>query len=174
MAAAAPLGASTARASAAPAKASSTAITAAVAAKILTATIIAVISAVRTSVLLRWIELAKVLRSRSVRFRLALFRFRLRRAGSIQLRLALTRGFVLVTVREISMQRLFVRDALLRGVVRAYGSRLIGAVRVGDRFARQSLHERSRRRKARYLRRGALAHGLVCSLLDFDVAHDAI
>ncbi len=81
-------------------------------------------------------------------------------------------GLVLMTVREISMQRLFVRDALLRGVVRAYGSRLIGAVRVGERFARQSLHERSRRRNHRYLRRVPMAMVVIVVLKIFEDVAD--
>jgi hypothetical protein len=110
-------------ASTAPAKASTTTIAATVAAEILSAAaIIAVIDA-RTRVLLRWIELTKILRSGGVRLRLALLRFALRQAISFRLTSGVpfvtSRGVVMMFVREIRVQRLFVRDSLLRGIIRA-------------------------------------------------------
>jgi hypothetical protein len=110
---------SAAAAPTAPAPASSaSAITTAIAAEVLSA---AVAAALRTRIFLRGIELAKILRGRSVRIRLALLSFRV----GIPVRLSFAvsvrscRSAVFVFVREVRMQRLFVRNGLLRGVIRA-------------------------------------------------------
>ena len=79
---------------------------------------------------------------------------------------------MLVPVREICVQRLFVGDGLLHGVVCAYGSRLIGTVRVGERFAGQSLHKRSRRRNHRCLRRVPMAMVVIVVLEIFEDVAD--
>jgi hypothetical protein len=108
--------------SATPAKASSTAIAATVAAEILSAApITAFIAGAR--VFLRGIELPKILRSRGVRFRLAILRFGLRQPISFRLTSArpfvTQRWVVLMLVREIRVQRLLVWDCLLRLVIGA-------------------------------------------------------
>jgi hypothetical protein len=107
-----------------PAKTSSPAIASTVAAEVLsTAAIVAFVATIRARIFLRGIELAKVLWGGSVRFRLALFRFGLRRAISLRLTSAValvTQGLiVLMLVREIRVQRLLVRDCLLRLVIGA-------------------------------------------------------
>ncbi len=108
----------TATASTAPPPASSaSAIAPAIAAKALSA---AIIGAFRARVFLRGIELTKILWSRSVRIRLALLRFRVGPAIFVRLSFAVSllgRGVVFVLVREVRMQRLFMRYGLLRGVV---------------------------------------------------------
>ena len=106
--------------SAAPAKTSSTAIATTFAAEVLsTAAIIAFVT--RARVFLCGIELSKILRSGGVGFRLALFRFGLKRAISLRLTSAVLfvtqRRIVLMLVREIRVQRLLVRDSLLRFVI---------------------------------------------------------
>src|SRR6266850_464179 len=77
----------------------------------------------RARIFLRRIELAKVLWGGSVRFRLALFRFGLRRSISLRVTSAVAlvaQGLiVLMLVREIRVQRLLVRDCLLRFVIGA-------------------------------------------------------
>jgi hypothetical protein len=108
--------------STAPAKASSAAIAATVAAEVLSAAaIIAFVAWAR--VFLRGIELPKILRSRRVRFRLALLGFGLRQAISFRLTSAVPfvtqRRLVLVLVGEICAQRLLVGDSLLREVISA-------------------------------------------------------
>jgi hypothetical protein len=107
-----------------PAKTSSPAIASTVAAEVLSAAaIVAFVATIRTRIFLRGIELAKVLWGGSVRFRLTLFRFGLRRAISLRLTSAValvTQGLiVLMLVREIRVQRLLVRDCLLRFVIGA-------------------------------------------------------
>src|SRR5579859_1502411 len=149
--------ASTSAASPAPAKASSTAVAAAVASKVLSAA--AIIAAVGAGILLRRVKLSKILRSGCVRFRLALFGLRLWHAIGVRLTVAvcfLRVGLVVfVLAREIGMHRLFPRNGLLRGVIRVERGWLIGAVRVGQRFAGQSFHQggsgRNRRRCVRPL-----------------------
>jgi len=80
----------------------------------------AVIAAIGARVFLRGIVLAKVLRSRGVRFRLALLRFSVGLAISVQLSFAVSflSGSV-VPVHEVRMHRFFVRNSLLCGVIRA-------------------------------------------------------
>jgi hypothetical protein len=107
-----------------PAKTSSPAIASTVAAEVLsTAAIVTLVAALGTRIFLRGIELAKVLWGGSVRFRLAFFRFGLRRSISLRLTSTValvTQGLiVLMLVREIRVQRLLVRDCLLRLVIGA-------------------------------------------------------
>jgi hypothetical protein len=136
------LRASTATTSTATAEATSTAavattVGAAIAAKILSTAIVAG----GTRIFLRRIVLAKILRSRGVRFRLALFRLFLHCA--VFRRLAFAMGFIaqgrvmFVLVSKIGVHGLFVGNGLLRSIVGAWRSDLIGAVRIGERLARQ-------------------------------------
>jgi len=105
-----------------PAKTSSPAIATTVTTEVLSAAAIVAFVA-RARIFLRRIELAKVLWGGSVRFRLALFRFGLRRSISLRVTSAValvTQGLiVLMLVREIRVQRLLVRDSLLRLVIGA-------------------------------------------------------
>ena len=110
--------------STAPAKASSTAIATTVAAEVLCAAAIGtLVAALGTRIFLRGIELPKILRSGGVGFRLALLRFGLKRAISLRLtsavRLVTQRRIVLMLVGEIRVQRLLVRNGLLREVISA-------------------------------------------------------
>src|SRR5258706_11522508 len=107
-----------------PAKPSSPAIATTLTAEVLPpAAIVAFVATIRTRIFLRGIELAKVLWGGSVRFRLALFRFGLKRAISLRLtsavRLVTQRRIVLMLMREIRVQRLLMRDSLLRLVIGA-------------------------------------------------------
>ena len=105
-----------------PAKTSSSAIATTVTTEVLSAAAIVALVA-RARIFLRRIELAKVLWGGSVRFRLALFRFGLRRSISLRVTsavaLVIQRLIVLMLVREICVQRLLVRDCLLRLVIGA-------------------------------------------------------
>ena len=110
--------------SAAPAKTSSTAIATTVAAEVLcAAAIVTLVAAIGTRIFLCGIELPKILRSGGVGFRLALFRFGLRRAISLRLTSSVLfvthRRIVLVLMREIRVQRLLMRDSLLLAVIGA-------------------------------------------------------
>lgn len=116
------LRASSTAASPAPAKAPAAAIAATVATEVLSAAIIAVIAA-RTRVFLGGVVLAKILRGGGVGLGLTLLRFALGSTITVQLRYRLsfvaTGALVMMLVSEIRVQRLFVRDRLLCGIISA-------------------------------------------------------
>jgi hypothetical protein len=136
------LRASPATASTPAAKASSAAaIATTVAAAIIAAVISTVGATLGARIFLRGIELAKILRSRGIRFWLTLFWFGRGRAIFVGLAVAVvfhfSGGVVFVLVREVRVHRLFERDGLLRGVIGTQRSGLIGTVRVGERLTGQ-------------------------------------